>query len=250
MKQCFNGLASMALTDSQTLLNSANRISDAEDVETVNYQLRVVWLTGLPPRFALRDLGASLDHGATMSILLQNDVSPELPGRSACIIFRDASNAAFFVFDNAMVASGNGRAIKDEQSFDNVPSSASAGLFADIAPESTVFLGAPYPLDADLLSMDPPESARRRLKWTRSRMFYDVSLAQFKQDVISICGLENVELFQVSANEKPLWVFGNSADSVRLVVSDSRSLAFRVPKCFEKGHMRSFFPLQWAFVEQ
>lgn len=195
IKGCFNGLACVSLTPSQTLLNPPERFAVASEVETVSDQLRVVWVTGLPPRFALRDVGACLNHGATMSILLQNDASPELSGRSACIIFRDASNAAFFMLDNAMVASGNGHAVKDELSLPDPPSSAAAALFTDTAPNAQVTLGAPYPLDDALLSMNPPESARRRLKWTRSRMFYDVSLAQFKQDVISVCGIDNVELF-------------------------------------------------------
>lgn len=56
--------------------------------------------------------------------------------------------------------------------------------------------GTPFELNAELVEMGPPEYKRRRMKWSRARLFYDVSMRQFKRDVLaSVGGAANVELF-------------------------------------------------------
>lgn len=120
-------------------------------------------------------------------------LDPALPGHSVCIIFRYASEAREFCMDNHLV---NNAVLKDADKTTYNPAGdiCPASLLAD-AHGALLLPLATYGLDADLLAMDAPGFARRRIKWSRARLFHDVNMVTFKRDVFSICGRNNVELF-------------------------------------------------------
>lgn len=128
-----------------------------------------------------------------MSILLQQDVHPDLPGKSACIIFLTDMAANDFLSANGW----NKRLNQPVGLTSYATSPTVVGVKRQNGLSSISLLpGAPYPLDTWLSSMQPPKHARRRIKWSRSRLFYDVSLKQFKKDVLStVGGPANVEFF-------------------------------------------------------
>jgi len=132
-------------------------------------QRRVVWLFSLPQNTTLHEVSQKILHGPIYSILLSTAESKQHgtypSGASACVIFQHAASAAALVSDAAA---------SDKTIF---------------PPGTKVVVGGPFPLDADLHSMSTlPHPRRRRLKWSRSRLFYDVSLLAFKKLVVGFAG--------------------------------------------------------------
>lgn len=179
-------------TRANTALKSHQRHS-SKPLEPKQDQIRVIWLSHVPDAFRLRDVSLQITQGPVMSILLQQDVDPILPGKSACIIFKEAEHASLFLQDNGWDF--------DKQRSAGPTSYATSPVRPgsrrpDGVSKISLIPGGPYPLDAPLLSMNHPTHARRRIKWSRSRLFYDVSQRQFKKDVLStVGGPTNVELF-------------------------------------------------------
>lgn len=124
-------------------------------------QKRVVWLHPLPTTTTLFKLSQNIHEGPVYSILLEADKHETLPGLSACVIFQHASSAA---------------SLLDGFPSRNFPKGAEAKV------------GGPFPIDADLYSMVSHPWPRRRLKWSRSRLFYDVHLLTFKKLVLTFAG--------------------------------------------------------------
>jgi len=126
-------------------------------------QKRVVWLFSLPETMTLHEVSQKILYGPIYSIVLSDAKHESCPGPSACVIFKDAACATWFVAD----ASTN-----------------------NIFPtETKVVVGGLFALDADLHSMSTlPHPRRRRLKWSRSRLFYDITLLAFKKLVLKFAG--------------------------------------------------------------
>jgi len=177
-----------ALTKHQSRLNYAPRDVHVQlsNAETAADKLRAVWITNLPSTYTLRDISSRIEIGPIMSILLENDVSPDVPGRSACIIFQYAEHVLEFL-------AANTSSTQPTTATNAEPTHKPASLYTSNAPNATLIPPAPFPLDPALLSMRAPTFARRRLKWSRSRLFYDVPLLRFKRDVFELCGAQNVE---------------------------------------------------------
>lgn len=164
-------------------------------VEPEASQQRVVWLTNLPKNFTTLDVSSQITQGALMSILLQTDAHESLPGLSACIIFMEATAASAFLSQNHYSTTRG--VVSGPSVYSGITRTARGRIVAREDVERIEPLpGAPYKLDAALASMGPPAYARRRVKWSRARLFYDVSLQQFKRDVLNtVGGIQNVELF-------------------------------------------------------
>lgn len=166
-----------------TTIRKARRVSTPS--EPLRAQLRAVWITNLPATFTIHDVSAQITEGPTMSIIVGEHMFEALSGYSACIIFQYAEHAHAF-----LVANNNGNPVEPAGTL-VLP----ATLYLAEAPGAYMLRGAPYPADIDIAAMAPPKLARRRLKWSRSRLFYDVPLAVFKEDIYEIIGGDNVELF-------------------------------------------------------
>lgn len=142
--------------------------------EDLPAQMRVVWITNLRLETTMLDVSACIDIGPLMSLHLSTDNTTDPASTSACLVFQHAELAM------ALLARGPARF-----ACLNKPPHPPINLFA-----STI----PFPLDPDLASMSAPRHARRRLKWSRARLFYTVTLARFKADVRRVAGASNVEL--------------------------------------------------------
>lgn len=132
-------------------------------------QKRVIWLHPLPEDMTLYKLSLKIKEGPVFSILLEHDQHETLPGLSACIIFQHTESVTSLL---------NG--------FDN----------RGFPKETEAKVGSAFPMDADLQSMSAlPHFRRRRLKWSRARLFYQVNLIAFKKLVLKFAGGNaNVEL--------------------------------------------------------
>lgn len=185
--------AAIKIALSQGVNGFAHQRRDSKPVEPRSEQHRVVWLANLPSGFTLRDVSLQISQGPVMSILLQQDVHESLPGKSACIIFMQAEHAAMYLDDNGWDF------VKQRFAGPTTYATGPVVPWARRQPgvaNITLLPGSPYALDEPLRSMNPPNHARRRLKWSRARIFYDVSKEQFKRDVLStVGGPTNVELF-------------------------------------------------------
>lgn len=175
-------------------------------------------------------------------MLLGNDLDPALPGHSVCIIFRWASEAREFCDDNWQVEA-------QEESYEGPYNPKTDSLPATLlrdAPGAKILPLAPYELEVDLLAMDPPSHARRRLKWSRSRLFHEVPLIDFKSDVMNVCGRNNVELFHFYNPGEATAIF--SSVKVAMVVK-SWFDARKEPKALGGGRDSRYVGVDCSFAK-
>lgn len=177
--------------------------------ESSQEQMRVVWIAHLPSTTTLLDISCRIDVGPIMSLGLYNDISPQLPGRSACLIFQTAETAATFVS-------------RAPQAFVSIIPTKTKPVYGAVAtkPHPAVAIYSSehaFPLDADLLSMSAPTFARRRIKWSRARLFHDVPLAKFKKDLRDVVGVDNLELVHFYNPGEATAVFASVCVAARAV---------------------------------
>lgn len=154
---------------------------------------RAIYLAHLPPAFTLRDVSAQIVQGPVMSVLLATDVDASMAGKSACIIFMAADACSAFLAANGWDFTRN--KFTGPTSYATAPVIPGLRRMSGLTDIELIPCG-PYPLDSHLMSMAHPTNARRRVKWSRSRLFYDVSQRQFKRDVLSVVGgPSNIEFF-------------------------------------------------------
>jgi len=178
-------------------------------LESLQEQMRVVWIANLPPTTTLLDVSCRIDVGPIMSLGLYNDISPQLAGRSACIIFQTAETAAAFVS-------------RAPSAFVSIIPTKTKPVYGAVVikpqPSVAIYISEhPFPLDADLLSMNAPAFARRRIKWSRARLFHDVPLAKFKKDLRDVVGVDNLELVHFYNPGEATAVFASVCVAARAV---------------------------------
>jgi len=163
-------VAALAPSPAQAAPSTTPRTPPAATLpyETPAHQDRVVWLHPLPASTTAQQISALIHEGPVYSLLLTHNKHATLPGLSACIIFLDARSTT------SLLASFATRGFP---------------------PATTARKGAALRASAPLLAMRNYPFARRRLKWSRARLFHDVPLRAFKTLVLRLAGgAKNVEL--------------------------------------------------------
>jgi hypothetical protein len=155
-----------------------------EKVPTVNEgDLRVVWVQPWDAKNSLRTVTERLNHGALLSMAYSEH------DRAVCIIFQHTHQAQALLEDNADCLRRFGH-----------------GLFG---AQCQILPGQAFAPNDDLRRMAPPLNERRRLTFARQALFTNgMSEEQFKKDIYSIVGENNVEL---------VWLFntGNGTSNLK-----------------------------------